>query len=207
MIISLGTKSGSGKDTVANMMQYLIALDRSKKEFVQKSIFEQGYEVFDYTALSGFEVKKFADPIKDTLCLWLGCSRKDLEDRDSKEKNLGENWNVLTPRIMLQLLGTECGRNIIHEDIWVNILFRDYDKESNWIITDLRFPNEFKAIKERGGVTIRIDRDEESGVPEHTSEIALDSYKFDYVIDNNGTKDELLSNVIDVLVEIGVINN
>jgi hypothetical protein len=66
----------------------------------------------------------------------------------------------LTPRLILQLLGTEGGRKIIHPDIWVNALFSDYShKNSKWIITDLRFPeNEGQAIKDRKGLTIGVKR-------------------------------------------------
>jgi len=83
----------------------------------------------------------------------------------------------MTPRLMLQLLGTECGRQIIHPNIWVNSLFADYNQPidetqkinkdkgyaykgeiSNWIITDVRFPNEAQAIKDRGGIVIRVNR-------------------------------------------------
>jgi len=86
----------------------------------------------------------------------------------------------MTPRKLLQLLGTEAGRNIIHPNIWVNALFADYvcddcgqkecptDEEDTgqmihrsfprWIITDVRFPNEVKAVKERGGIMIRVNR-------------------------------------------------
>lgn len=57
----------------------------------------------------------------------------------------------------------------------------------NWIITDLRFSADAKAVKDRGGIVIRINR---SGLTEgtHESEVALDNYEgFDYVFDNNGT--------------------
>ena len=72
---------------------------------------------------------------------------------------------------MLQLLGTEGGRKIIHPNIWVNSTFGDYNPEqtwddskwnnpiSKWIITDLRFPlNEGKAITTRNGLTIGVKR-------------------------------------------------
>lgn len=80
-----------------------------------------------------------------------------------------------TYRELLQLLGTEALRNIIHEDAHVNALFADYIdnihlskilaarpnkniSESNWIITDTRFINEAKAIKYRNGILIRVER-------------------------------------------------
>lgn len=82
-------------------------------------------------------------------------------------------WKLvkLTPRAMLQLLGTEGGRKQVHPNIWVNALFADYIPEttwdsdkwnepiSKWIITDVRFPeNEGVAVTERGGLLIGIKR-------------------------------------------------
>lgn len=82
-----------------------------------------------------------------------------------------ERRKKMTPRLMLQLLGTDCGRKIIHPDIWVNALLKDYhpektylghgdykEYEPDWIISDVRFPNEANAIKEKGGILIRINR-------------------------------------------------
>ena len=83
-----------------------------------------------------------------------------------------------TYRKLLQNVGTEAMRNTIHPNIWVNALFADYkcndcnktscynEKDTgqdicnfpNWIITDLRFPNELKAVKDRSGITIRCNR-------------------------------------------------
>lgn len=132
----------------------------------------------------------------------------------------------LTPRLILQLLGTECGREIIHPNLWVNSLFADYVgipqvgvgitenndyKYPNWIITDMRFPNELQAVKDRGGITIRVNR---PGVimngigynaNEHPSETALDYAEFDYIIDNNGTIEELIEKVKKVLIKENIL--
>lgn len=64
----------------------------------------------------------------------------------------------------------------------------------NWIITDMRFPNELKAVKNKNGITIRVNRVNliENN---HPSETSLDSATFDYVIDNNGTIEELIQKV------------
>ena len=123
--------------------------------------------------------------------------RDDLENREFKERELGEEWDGLTPRKILQLLGTEAGRDIIHPNIWVNSLFADYTTDSNWIITDVRFPNEAKAIKDRGGIVVRIERPggESHCGGAHASETALDDYDFDIVINNDGTIEELIDKV------------
>lgn len=77
---------------------------------------------------------------------------------------------LLTPRDLLQLFGTQGGRMVVHPNIWVNALFSDYVsysargsdyefEKSHWIITDVRFPeNEGKAIKDRGGLLIGVQR-------------------------------------------------
>jgi len=62
----------------------------------------------------------------------------------------------------------------------------------NWIITDCRFPNEAEAIKKRGGILVRIQRDGIKPINPHISETALDGFSFDYVIKNNGTIPELI---------------
>jgi hypothetical protein len=86
---------------------------------------------------------------------------------------LGLQWTLvkLTPRMILQLQGTQGGRMVIHPNMWVNALFTDFNPVmtwddskwnkpiSKWIITDVRFPeNEGKAVKDRGGLLIGIKR-------------------------------------------------
>ena len=69
----------------------------------------------------------------------------------------------------------------------------------NWIITDMRFPNELKAVEDRDGITIRVQRGVETNEG-HESETALDFAKFSYVIDNNGTIEELVKKVKEILI-------
>jgi hypothetical protein len=74
---------------------------------------------------------------------------------------------------------------------------KDYKPNSNWIIPDVRFLNEAEAIKERGGIIIRVDRG--SPANSHKSETILDNYRFDFIISNNGTIDELSDVVKSIL--------
>ena len=209
-LISVSGKKGSGKNLVAAIITDL---------------------TYDQAP---WEVKSFADKLKYITCSLIGCTREQLEDREFKETPLGEEWDryymmdtfesfmgvdipvtrkyKLTPRLFLQLLGTECGRNIIHPNIWVNGLFADYNASSKWIISDTRFPNEIESIKKHNGLTIRINRDSflRTGkvfdTDNHESETALDDYQgFDYVIDNNGTIEELKEVVKDILIKEHII--
>ena len=190
-LIGISGKMGSGKDTLSIVMNY-IADDNAPD-----SIGRWTQDVDDFA----YKNKKYSEKLKYMVCFLIGCNRSDLEDREFKEKELGEEWDGLTPRKLLQLLGTEAGRQIIHPNIWVNALFADYEDNksdwlsginSNWIITDVRFPNEAQAIKDRGGILIRINRPQylDNGLvirkDEHLSETALDDYDgFDYVIEND----------------------
>ena len=122
----------------------------------------------------------------------------------------------VTPRLLLQIIGTDIVRTI-NPDIWVSSLFKTYKKYNytesisgtekvtalfkfpNWIITDVRFLNEVKAIKEKEGIVIRTNR-ESAYNSTHFSEIALDNYEdFDYTIDNNNCIDCLIEKVKEIL--------
>lgn len=270
MIIGISGKVGLGKDTVGKIVQGLIIGENKFKDGIIG--FLDSYDDYLSYPNKEWEIKKFADKLKDIVCLLIGCTREQLEDREFKEKELGEEWwkvfygtgqyayekgknrlergydigIKLTPRLLLQLLGTECGRQIIHPNIWVNALMSEYkslygyqttdskiniegisipipvldiDKRvfPNWIITDVRFPNELEAVKKRGGISIRVNRnpfkwiepDEyevETGkkverIIEHESETALDNAEFDYVIENDGTIEDLIQKVKEILVK------
>lgn len=427
MIIGISGKALSGKDTVANIIQWLILKEEKDVEIA--------FEDFEkYLKASGWKNVKFADKLKDMVCLLLGCTREQLEDPIFKESTLGEEWEIplqeewkcvigyeglykvsnfgrikslnrldsmgriveetiksqhigttgypaitlskegkkktkavhqlvaesflnhvpdnyngvvnhldniktnnrldnlevvssryntqyskstegvyerkgkfevyiridgkktylgsyttkekalevrntklqeidtfiplrykakqWTPRLLLQIMGTQIGRNIIHPDIWVNATMSEYKPQHfrtvktdgvfshqeliypKWIISDVRFPNELKAVKGKGGITIRVNRDTEylkciedpayfvetyvkvnnekielreyekdfikkhcKPTKEHESETALDDAEFDYVIDNNGTIEELIQKVKEILIKEKIIWN
>ena len=75
----------------------------------------------------------------------------------------------------------------------------DYQaKKDNWIVTDVRYQNEADHIKNKGGILIRVNRNTHNN-DNHKSEIDLDDYnKFDFIIDNNGSVEELIKKVIEI---------
>jgi len=124
----------------------------------------------------------------------------------------------LTPRWVLQYWGTDVLRNHFHDDIWVASLENKLRKSTDDIvISDCRFPNEIRAIKNQGGIVIRVVRGEEpiwmdaaraymSGPSTigwalsknmldtcniHASEYSWTATNFDAIVDNNGTIDNL----------------
>jgi hypothetical protein len=117
------------------------------------------------------------------------------EDQEFKKMNMPDEWRVhgmpMTYREFLQKLGTDALRNGLHDDVWVNALMADYKppkmdqyNPSNWVITDVRFPNEARAIRKKEGMLIRVERPGVKPINDHPSEIGLDHWKFDYRIAN-----------------------
>lgn len=106
-------------------------------------------------------------------------------------------WDELKVKIgevreLLQRLGTEVGRNILGDNIWVDIAMRKvHEADGPVVITDMRFPNEYDAVAAHLGERWRIERPGYEPVNAHPSETALDNYPFDVRIWNNGTLQDL----------------
>ncbi|MFW6219807.1 MAG: hypothetical protein ACOC33_03125 [bacterium] len=114
------------------------------------------------------------------------------------------SYDDMTLRDFMIYLGTEAGREIIHPDIWINGLFKDYKETSNWIITDVRFFNEANRIKNLNGLIIRVERNFESRTnTTHASEKQLNknNFSWDYIIDNNDTIESLITKLREILVK------
>lgn len=97
-------------------------------------------------------------------------------------------------RPVMQWWGTEWRRGKFGDDYWVNKWGSAYEyvrdhSGSNMLVVvpDVRFPNEAKEIVKQGGLLIRVIGVNMPGEPvdSHTSETALDGYKFDHVIKND----------------------
>jgi hypothetical protein len=171
-VIGIAGKKFSGKDTLGHF-------------FVQK----YGYEQIAY-----------ADPLKEIGKIF-GFTDEQLYG--SKKEELDEFWQV-TPRKFLQFVGTDMFRD--HSDkispnmginTWTNIVKKRIQENPNkyFVITDVRFPNEAELIKELGGTIIKLKRNNDSN-DEHASESLIESLPADFEFENNGTKEQLYSNVL-----------
>jgi hypothetical protein len=140
MIIGLVGFIGSGKGTVGELLT-------QDHNFIQDS---------------------FAAPLKDAVAAIFGWDREMLEgntkaSRDWREK-IDQFWSEkfdkpFTPRLALQLMGTEAGRNVFHQDLWVaSLLNRCNQRAESTVVTDVRFKNEVAALQKAGGVIVRIRR-------------------------------------------------
>ena len=175
-------------------------------------------DLLDYKQLS------FAEKIKDTCSVLFDWPRDMLEGSSPESRKWRETpdifWSKIrgddfTPRLALQLFGTESVRNVIHQDFWIEtVRKRILSSEENIVITDCRFPNEVKLIQEMGGHIFWVQRGD---TPEwfdaamksvctinltkedpmvhfphvHKSEYSWLGANFTDHIDNNGTLKEL----------------
>lgn len=208
MIIGVCGFIGSGKDTIAD------------------------YLVNNH----GFRRESFANTLKDAVSAVFGWDRTMLEGRTKEARAWREqvdpwwaerlNMPDLTPRLMLQLWGTEVCRKGFHDDIWIASLENKLrTSKDDVVISDCRFPNEIQAIKNAGGKVVRVVRGPE---PEwyddavaankgptyigwalgkdslrkfniHASETAWVGTDFDSVFDNNSSLDNLFEQVESIL--------
>jgi hypothetical protein len=107
-------------------------------------------------------------------------------------------------RRLLHATGTDAGRATLGENVWIDALFSDYEPEREaLVVSDVRFPNEARAVQGRGGVVIWIDRPgvgparDEHGRP-YPSEVALANWKFDATLVNDGDVVDLRDRLLGV---------
>jgi hypothetical protein len=102
-----------------------------------------------------------------------------------------------TPRYLMQTLGTEWGRNLVGEDIWVGVMEHRIKTGGlgTVIIDDLRFENEWAMVKRLGGIVINLERSGVSHTCEHKSEQPLDAHLFDSVVNLDKVDDNFLRTI------------
>lgn len=219
-IVGIKGFKGSGKDTVASMISYIL----------HDGIMKANYDTWLLYHKNGFVendeiIIHFADKLKDDIAAFCNIDRKLLDKQEIKENyyynfktgivstnikdtdrvinNIGEfNYDNLSPllslnnnisikiRVLLQYYGT----NVIRNHFWYNAFvhytmnkaFDIRNSKGQCIIADARFENdECEAIKQCGGMIIRVDRKFNNN-DNHESE-QIEICDDDYVIDNTGT--------------------
>lgn len=202
MIIGMTGLIGSGKGTVA---KYLVSNH-------------------------GFREDSFASTLKDICATLFNWDREMLEGATPearKSREVPDEWwskqlgiPSFTPRLALQLVGTETLRENFNPDIWLLSTLSRYAEGENLIISDVRFPNEIQMVKDRG-IIVRVERGDRPewwevgkqaslGDKEavalmknvykvHASEWSWVGFEPDYIITNNGTLAELEKQVEDLV--------
>jgi len=157
----------------------------------------------------GFETVRFADPIKHVvriLLYRLGYDHHTVPEMTDglRKQDPIPSLGGVTPRYMMQTLGTDWGRNMIDSDIWVNATIQSVMEEvedgNSVVVDDLRFPNEYRALHRMGATFVRVIRFFDGNEEPHSSEGNLDQFHFRYVICNDGTLGDL-RDAVDVVLK------
>lgn len=148
--------------------------------------------------------RAFAAPIKEACALLFQVPTSSFEDVCEKERVVARHG--MSPRTMMQMVGTDMFRKQVHQDFWLRHFVEWYHHSAkhqtqNVVVTDIRFQNELDLIKELGGTVVRVVRpgqleDEDT----HVSEQGVDSLVgVDMTIENSGTKEDLWANVLGLM--------
>jgi hypothetical protein len=189
-LIGLTGKKGSGKDTIAIKLK------------------EYAYQQY-----------AFADPLKRGIQQLFDLSDEQLYDETMKE-TVDSRWGV-KPRQLFQVIGTEIFQHTIHQHLdlkippqhhWTFLFEQWYHKKIQEnpnikvVVSDIRFPHELDCIRALGGKIIKIVRPEANlNLDQHSSETLIDKMpteKIDYLIENNGTLEDLYDNLTKALTYI-----
>lgn len=194
MIIGVSGKAQSGKDTVSKMIAYTIwyyNYSQRLEPFGIEHYNEQMLQYYNIINRIDWYQTSFADKLKQCLSVILRTSRSNFEDNMFKQSTV--EWLGISVRELLQKFGTAI-RNEVCDDFWVKACLKDFEDYNNYLITDVRFKSEAKGIKDLEGIIVRVNR-EGAGAGNHISEIDLDNYPFDYIINNDGSMEDLLFKV------------
>lgn len=226
-LIAICGNAGCGKDTAADHLVNNYSFDKISFAGPLKKF---GKRVFDFTDDQLYGPSNFRNAIDTRYYAWNervdemwdmaegylalfgpGWAESVIPNYTPKDYHtlvrwfdkLKEEHPAISPRIMLQQLGTEWGRNI-DKDIWVKAALRKARSLDKCVITDVRFFNELDLVKKAGGKLVRVHREETDdnasllGMGNHQSEMELTMFTddmFDAVINNNRSLNDFINSV------------
>lgn len=140
----------------------------------------------------------FADPIRAMIRAGLGVDMREKYWQDNKEKVIETIGR--SPRELMQTLGTEWGRDRVNPDLWLILAAAQLlNRGSGMIVPDVRFENEAKWIRERGGVILHVHRRSAEEIVAHSSEDGVNMSPGETRIDNDGTLQDLQNQVTEIV--------
>lgn len=163
LIIGIHGKARSGKDTSAALLRAMVG----------------GYQY------------SFASPLYAMIAAGLGIDINDPYWKEHKESPIPA-YGGKSLRQIVQTLGTQWGRNMICEDIWVQRAMQVLSARGpGMIVSDVRYENEAAFVRRMGGVVIHLRRKDIPRINPHDSENGIQIEPSDFIVDNNGSIDDL----------------
>ena len=164
-IVGISGKAGSGKDTLAALL----------------------------VKQHGYHRRALADPIRELLNDRFDWDPEFWNSREWKETRNAAAGNK-SPRDWSQWLGTEVGRGLAGDDVWVNALARDWAlmEYPLLVVPDIRFNNEAEWIRSIGGIMVNVTRPGVAPVRSHRSEAGVDEDLIDLSLRNDGSPQSVL---------------
>lgn len=192
--VAIVGKAGSGKDTVYKIL--------SKNRYNQVILTGQ------------VEMKKiaFADSVKEIAMKMYPFLKRNILFGPSKLRsaiipNSFKDGQPLTVRQLLIDIGTKLGRSY-NENIWIENLILKVNKLNKFqtnkmiVVTDVRFRNEFDALKNNNFFMIKLNRDDHTLINDisETQQDEIKNYEFNFILNNNGTLKELEKEIVNKLI-------
>jgi hypothetical protein len=194
MIIALSGYARSGKDTIA--AAFIAAHPEYRRvAFADtlRAVALKANPVIPYDTMNDYELDH--DPLSKVISEYGWDGYKESPYADGV-------------RAFLQRLGVAV-REELGENAWVNAALVQattadglYALPENLIITDCRFRNEAQAVKDRGGIVVRVTRPGVGPANDHISEHDLDDYPFDIIINNEDTPEDAARFLWSVVFEL-----
>lgn len=176
MLIGLVGKAGAGKDTVAD---YLIAAHGFEKLSFAAAL---KAAVLALNPKVGFGPPIDGSPAQQVFRV------ADVVARDGWDTAKREIPEV---RRLLQVMGTEVGRQILGENVWVGLVARQIEPRKNYVITDVRFPNEVQFVRSLVGTVVQITRPNNPHAIAATHASEQLEVQPDFVLSNDGSLAQL----------------
>lgn len=199
-IIALAGDSGAGKDTFAEVLVKNHGFKRialaDKLRYLCSKAFKMDYELFSEPHLKDKEIDRVTmdfhniDTIRSIVQNEWGYDIS-YDQREQLEEFHGDEFN--TPREILRCVGTRMLRNIISDNIWIELAIAGIrEAGGKVIITDCRFENERETFRRFGALLVLIKREDKHDNHEH--DLGSED-EYDVIFDNTGTLTEFQSNV------------
>ena len=226
-LIAVSGVKGSGKDVSSKMLQYCLSVPKMFRQYWL-------YNLIGNITPKKYKILSFADPVKKMLAILLNVPEYRFRDRDFKERWIVDiptlelsvdvfnkapsdsKFNKLVKQLdpslvqsklrirqLMQYWATEIMQTYFTRKVWINCTLHNSSRYT--IISDLRFKEEYKAIKEQNGIVIYINRPNYQ-FGEHASEKEmkelLENNKYDYVINNSGSMKDLFNSIKNITNDI-----